>query len=66
MALVKWNGKTVQRNLEWKHWFQQGKPDRCGINQPLKIAESALDFAGGRRIARVMRVEAFGNVDWKH
>jgi hypothetical protein len=28
----------------------------------MRITESALDFAGGRRIARVMRVEAFGGM----
>jgi len=32
----------------------------AGLNQPLKISESALDWVDGRRVALVMRVDAFG------
>lgn len=34
----------------------------AGLNQPLKISESALEWIDGRRVARVMRVEGFGGM----
>src|SRR5437899_1292083 len=47
----RWNGRIV---------FNNANLTVAGLNQPLKISESALDWIDGRRIARVMRVEGFG------
>jgi len=63
---------TVAASWEWEkpfsgNWngrisFNKANLTVAGLNQPMKIAESALDFAHGRRIARMMRVEAFGGM----
>jgi len=47
----RWNGRIG---------FNKANLTVAGLNQPLKISESALDWNDGRRIARVMRVEGFG------
>jgi len=47
----RWNGRIG---------FNRANLTVAGLNQPLKISESALDWIDGRRIARVMRVEGFG------
>jgi len=49
----RWNGRVG---------FNKANLTVAGLNQPLKIAESALDWVDGRRIARVMRVEGFGGM----
>ena len=49
----KWNGRIG---------FNKANLTVAGLNQPLEIYESALDWVDGRRIARVMRVEGFGGV----
>jgi uncharacterized protein involved in outer membrane biogenesis len=49
----KWNGRIG---------FNKAILTVAGLNQPLKISESALDWIDGRRMARVMRVEAFGGM----
>jgi len=49
----RWNGKVV---------FNKASLTVAGLNQPLKVLESALDWIDGRRIARVMRVEGFGGM----
>jgi uncharacterized protein involved in outer membrane biogenesis len=61
---------AAQTKWEWKkpflgQWngrlgFNKANLAVAGLNQPLKITESALDWVDGRRIARVMNVEAFG------
>ncbi len=61
---------TAVTKWEWKQpftgtWngrigFNKANLTVAGLNQPLKISESALDWVDGRRIARVMRVEGFG------
>jgi len=47
----KWNGRIA---------FSKANLTVAGLNQPLKISEGALDWAGGRHIARLMKVGAFG------
>ncbi|HKI71105.1 MAG TPA: hypothetical protein VKA81_01915, partial [Verrucomicrobiae bacterium] len=49
----RWNGRVG---------FNKANLTVAGLNQPLKISESALDWADGRRIVRVMRVEGFGGM----
>jgi len=61
---------TAATKWEWKspfagRWngrigFNKANLTVAGLNQPLKISESALDWVEGRRIARMMRVEGFG------
>jgi len=34
----------------------------AGLNQPLKLSESELDWIDGRRVARVVKVEGFGGM----
>src|SRR6266853_192861 len=63
---------TAVTKWEWKNpfagrWngrigFNKASLTVAGLNQPLKISESALDWIDGRRIARVMRVEGFGGM----
>ena len=47
----RWNGRIG---------FSKTNLTVAGLNLPLKISESALDWIDGRRIARVMKVEGFG------
>ncbi len=62
-ALTKWEWKKpFSGNWNGSIGFNKANLTVAGLNQPMKIIESALDFAGGRRIARVMRVEAFGGM----
>jgi hypothetical protein len=49
----RWNGRIG---------FNKANLTVAGLNQPLKISESALDWIDGRRIARVTRVEGFGGM----
>jgi hypothetical protein len=61
---------TAQTRWEWKKPFDENWNGRigfnratltmAGLNQPLKITDGALAWSDGRRIAQVMRVEAFG------
>jgi hypothetical protein len=63
---------TAQTKWEWKKPFSGNWNGRigfnkailtvAGLNQPLKIAESALDWSDGRRIGELRSVEAFGGV----
>jgi AsmA family len=60
-ALAKWEWKQpFHGNWNGRIGFNNVDLTVAGLNQPLKISESALDWAGGRRIALVMRVDAFG------
>jgi hypothetical protein len=60
-ALVKWEWKKPFRgNWNGRIGFNKADLTVAGLNQPLKISESALDWVDGRRIALVMRVDAFG------
>jgi len=62
-ALTKWEWKKpFGGNWNGRIGFNKANLTVAGLNQPMKITESALDFVGGRRIARVMRVEAFGGM----
>jgi hypothetical protein len=47
----KWNGRIG---------FNKANLTVAGLNQPLEISESELDWMNGRRAARVVRVEGFG------
>ena len=49
----RWNGRIG---------FNKANLTVAGLNQPLKISESALDWIDGRRVARLMRVEGFGGM----
>ena len=47
----RWNGRIG---------FTKGNLTVAGLNQPLKISESELDWVEGRRVARVVKLEGFG------
>ncbi len=49
----RWNGRIG---------FNKANLTVAGLNQPLKISESELDWIGGRRVARVVKVEGFGGI----
>jgi hypothetical protein len=63
---------TAATKWEWKQrfsgrWngrigFNKANLTVAGLNQPLKISESELDWIDGRRVARVVRVEGFGGM----
>jgi hypothetical protein len=63
---------TVVTKWEWQRpfagrWngeigFAKAELTVAGLNQPLKIAESALDWVDGRRSVRVIKVEGFGGM----
>jgi hypothetical protein len=60
-ALTRWEWKKPFRgNWNGRISFNNVDLTVAGLNQPLKISESALDWIDGRRIALVMRVDAFG------
>ena len=60
-ALTKWEWKKpFHGNWNGRIGFNKVDLTVAGLNQPLKISESALDWVDGRRVALVMRVDAFG------
>ena len=62
-AVTKWEWNTpFTGSWNGRISFNKANLTVAGLNQPLKISESALDWIDGRRIARVMRVEAFGGM----
>jgi hypothetical protein len=62
-AVTKWEWKKpFSGNWNGRIGFNKAILTVAGLNQPLKISESALDWVEGRRMARVMRVEAFGGM----
>jgi hypothetical protein len=62
-ALTKWEWKKpFSGNWNGRISFYKANLTVAGLNQPVKIAESQLDFDVGRRIARVISVEAFGGM----
>jgi uncharacterized protein involved in outer membrane biogenesis len=62
-AVTKWEWqKPFSGNWTGRIGFNKAILTVAGLNQPLKISESALDWVEGRRMARVMRVEAFGGM----
>ncbi len=62
-AVAKWEWKTLfMGTWNGRAGFSKANLTVAGLNQPLKISESALDWIDGRRIARVMRVEGFGGM----
>jgi uncharacterized protein involved in outer membrane biogenesis len=60
-ALAKWQWQQpFHGNWNGRIGFNNVDLTVAGLNQPLKISESALDWIDGRRIALLMRVDAFG------
>jgi uncharacterized protein involved in outer membrane biogenesis len=60
-AVTKWEWKTpFAGRWNGRIGFNKANLTVAGLNQPLKISESPLDWVDGRRVARVMRVEGFG------
>src|SRR5438445_569457 len=60
-AVIKWEWKQpFTGRWNGRIGFSKANLSVAGLNQPLRISESALDWVDGRRIARVMRVEGFG------
>jgi hypothetical protein len=63
---------TAAAKWEWKkpfsgQWsgrvgFNKANLTVAGLNQPLKLLESELDWIDGRRVARVVKVEGFGGM----
>jgi uncharacterized protein involved in outer membrane biogenesis len=49
----RWNGRVN---------FSKASLTVAGLNQPLKIAEGAVDWIDGRRVVRDMKVEGFGGL----
>jgi hypothetical protein len=49
----RWNGRLG---------FSKANLTVAGLNQPLKISESELDWFDDRRVARIVRVEGFGGM----
>jgi hypothetical protein len=60
-ALMKWQWKKpFSGSWNGRIGFTNASLTVAGLNQPLKISEGALDWVEGRRIAQLMKVEAFG------
>src|SRR6266849_103332 len=60
-AIAKWEWKQpLTGRWNGRIGFTKANLTVAGLNQPLKISESALDWIEGRRVARVMKVEGFG------
>jgi hypothetical protein len=62
-AVTKWEWKRPFGGL-WngRLGFNKANLTVAGLNQPLKISESELDWIEGRRVARVVKVEGFGGM----
>jgi hypothetical protein len=62
-AVTKWEWKKpFDSRWNGRIGFNKANLTVAGLNQPLKISESALDWIDGRRVARVVRVEGFGGM----
>lgn len=62
-AVTKWEWKKpLDSRWNGSIGFNKANLTVAGLNQPLKISESTLDWIDGRRVARVMRVEGFGGM----
>jgi hypothetical protein len=60
-ALTKWEWKKpFSGNWNGRIIFHNASLTVAGLNQPLKIFESALEWVDGRHIAQVLGVDAFG------
>jgi hypothetical protein len=63
VAVTKWEWqKPFASRWNGRIGFNKANLAVAGLNQPLKIAESELDWIDGRRSARVVRVEGFGGM----
>jgi uncharacterized protein involved in outer membrane biogenesis len=60
-ATTKWEWKEPFKG-QWngRIGFSKASLTVAGLNQPLRVAEGALDLGGGRHIARIMKVDGFG------
>jgi hypothetical protein len=62
-AVAKWEwNPSVPGRWNARIGFSKANLTVAGLNQPLKISESELDWVDGRRIARVIKVEGFGGM----
>jgi uncharacterized protein involved in outer membrane biogenesis len=60
-AVTKWEWKkSFAGRWNGRIGFSKGNLTVAGLNQPLKIAESELDWIDGKRAARVVKLEGFG------
>src|SRR6266481_5426685 len=63
VAVTKWEWKKPSiRQWNGRVGFNKANLAVAGLNQPLKISESELDWIDGRRVARVVKVEGFGGM----
>ena len=63
VAVTKWEWKKPSiRQWNGRVGFNKANLTVAGLNQPLKISESELDWIDGRRVARVVKVEGFGGM----
>ncbi len=60
-AVTKWEWKKpFDGQWNGRIGFNRANLTVAGLNQPLKIAESALDWMDGRRNVRVLKIDGFG------
>jgi hypothetical protein len=60
-AVTKWEWKKpFHGSWTGRIGFNKANLTVAGLNQPLRISESELDWIAGRRAARVVRVQGFG------
>lgn len=60
-AVTKWEWKKpFDGQWNGRIGFSRGNLAVAGLNQPLRISESELDWIKGRRAARVLKLEGFG------
>jgi uncharacterized protein involved in outer membrane biogenesis len=60
-AVTKWDWKKpFDGRWNGRIGFNKGNLTVAGLNQPLKISESELDWMEGRRAARLVKLEGFG------
>jgi hypothetical protein len=62
-AVTKWEWKKpFGGRWDGRLGFNKASLTVAGLNQPLKLSESELDWIDGRRVARVVKVEGFGGM----
>jgi len=60
-AIAKWEWKQpLTGRWNGRIGFTKANLTVAGLNQPLEISESELDWIDGRRVARLMKVQGFG------
>jgi hypothetical protein len=62
-AVTKWEWKpSISGRWNGRIGFVDASLTMAGLNQPLKVSASELDWMDGRRVARVIKVEGFGGM----